>query len=95
MAKLLAAIHHTETGQRLAAERAFLAALDGSCETPIGGLALIEGDQIWLRGEILSPDGAKVFKGETRVPVGQAAKGGRALAVELLEQAGPDFLAAH
>ena len=42
-AELLAPLHDTPTGHRLAAERAFLAALDGSCETPIAGLALIEG----------------------------------------------------
>ena len=91
---MVAAIHHGETGQRLAAERAFLAALDGSCETPIGGLALIEGDDLWLRGEILSPDGAQVFTGDVRGPVAEGAAMGRALAEELLTQAGPDFFAA-
>ena len=55
---LVAAIHHPPTGQRLTAERAFLAALDGSCETPIAGLALLEGGEVWLRGEILRPDGS-------------------------------------
>ncbi len=92
--QMLAAIHHDETGQRLAAERAFLAALDGSCETPIGGLALIEGDELWLRGEILRPDGSQFFVGERRGPVAQGADMGRALAEELLGQAGPDFFAA-
>lgn len=42
-AQMLARLHDTPTGQRLAAERAFLAGLDGSCETPIAGLAVIEG----------------------------------------------------
>ncbi|SLN55009.1 hydroxymethylbilane synthase [Pseudooctadecabacter jejudonensis] len=92
--QMLAAIHHGETGQRLAAERAFLAALDGSCETPIGGLALIDGDSLWLRGEILSPDGTQVFKGERRGQVDQGAAMGQDLAAELLGQAGPDFFAA-
>lgn len=91
---MVRAIHHVETGQRLAAERSFLAALDGSCETPIGGLALIEGNEIWLRGEILSPDGALVFTGERRGPVGEGAALGRDLAAELLNQAGADFFAA-
>jgi hydroxymethylbilane synthase len=91
---MVAAIHHAKTGQRLAAERAFLAALDGSCETPIGGLALIEGDELWLRGEILRPDGSQVFVGERRGPVADGAAMGRALAEELLGQAGPDFFAA-
>lgn len=91
---MLAAIHHVETGQRLAAERSFLAALDGSCETPIGGLSIIEGDEIWLRGEILKPDGSQVFTGERRGPVGDGAALGYALAQELLGQAGPDFFEA-
>ena len=42
--RMLAAIHDVETGQRLAAERAFLAGLDGSCEVPIGGLAGLDGE---------------------------------------------------
>ena len=50
---MLEAIHHAETGQRLAAERALLAALDGSCETPIAGLAQIQDGQLRLRGEVL------------------------------------------
>jgi porphobilinogen deaminase len=48
---MLAAIHDGPTGQRLAAERAYLAALDGSCETPIAGLALLDGAAGWLGGD--------------------------------------------
>jgi len=44
--EMLAQIHDTPTGQRLAAERAFLAGLDGSCETPIGGLAELTGGPV-------------------------------------------------
>jgi hydroxymethylbilane synthase len=91
---MLAAIHDGPTGQRLAAERTFLAALDGSCETPIGGLSIIEGDQIWLRGEILKPDGSQVFVGERRGSVDDGAALGQSLAEELLGQAGPDFFEA-
>ena len=90
-ATMLVAIHDPETGKRLAAERALLAALDGSCETPIGGLSIIEGDQIWLRGEILSPNGAQVFKGERRGDIEDGAELGRALAEGLLAQVGPNF----
>lgn len=50
---MLATINDGPTGQRLAAERAFLAHLDGSCETPIGGLAELDGVSLRLRGEIL------------------------------------------
>jgi len=91
---MLAPIHHVETGQRLAAERTFLAALDGSCETPIGGLALLEDEQLWLRGEILSPDGKIVFTGERRGPVSEGVAMGHELAQELLGQAGEDFFTA-
>jgi hydroxymethylbilane synthase len=58
-AAMLEAIHHGPTGQRLAAERAFLAGLDGSCETPIAGLAELDGGTLRLRGEILRPTGRK------------------------------------
>ena len=88
---MLAAIHHTPTGQQLAAERGFLARLDGSCETPIAGLAVLEGETLWLRGEILRPDGTRVIAGELRGPVADAAAIGAALADQLLAEAGPGF----
>lgn len=91
VAALLAAIHDHETGLRLAAERSFLATLDGSCETPIAGLAVLEGPELWLRGEILRPDGSASVAGERRGPVSQSAEIGRALAEELLGRAGPGF----
>ena len=91
VAGMLAAIHDGETGLRLAAERSFLATLDGSCETPIAGLAVIEGTELWLRGEILRPDGSASVTGERRGPVARGAEIGRALAEELLGQAGPGF----
>ena len=91
---MLAAICDVQAGQQMAAERAFLAALDGSCETPIAGLAMIDGDQMWLRGEILKPDGSQVFTGERRGLVSEGPAMGMELAQELLGQAGPDFFAA-
>ncbi|MFN3280236.1 MAG: hydroxymethylbilane synthase [Tabrizicola sp.] len=92
-AALLSRIHDRETALRLAAERSFLARLDGSCETPIAGLAVIEGDSLWLRGEILRPDGSASVTGDRRGPAGQGADIGRALADELLTRAGPGFFA--
>lgn len=91
VAALLAPIHHHETGLRLAAERAFLKRLDGSCETPIAGLAVLEGETLWLRGELLRPDGTASVSGERRGPVATGAAIGEALAVELLGRAGPGF----
>ena len=90
-AKMLAAIHDTPTGQRLAAERAYLAALDGSCETPIAGLALLEGTSLWLRGEILRPDGSEALADDIRGPVEDGAAMGRELAQRLLARAPNGF----
>lgn len=91
VADMLAAIHHGETGQRLAAERAFLAALDGSCETPIAGLAELEGGSLRLRGEVLRPDGSEAIADEMRGAVEDGPEMGRAMAAKLLEEAGDGF----
>jgi hydroxymethylbilane synthase len=88
---MLEAIHHGPTGQRLAAERAFLAALDGSCETPIAGLAELEAGQVRLRGEILRVDGTEALADEARGPVEDGPEIGRALASGLLTRAGAGF----
>jgi len=90
-AGLLEAIHDGVTGQRLAAERAFLAALDGSCETPIAGLAELDGGTLRLRGEVLRPDGSEVIADDRTCAVEDGAELGRVMAVEMLEKAGPDF----
>ena len=90
-AMMLAAIHHTPTGQRLAAERAFLAALDGSCETPIGGLAELKGDTLRLRGEILRIDGSQSLSDEVSGPISEGPALGQALAKTLLDRAGGRF----
>ena len=92
VAEMLAAIHHDPTGQRLAAERAFLAALDGSCETPIGGLADLDGGNLRLRGEILRVDGSEVLADDMTGAVEDGADMGREMAVKLLKLAGPGFL---
>ncbi len=88
---MLAAIHDTPTGQRLAAERAYLAALDGSCETPIAGLADLQSGTVRLRGEILRPDGSECLAGDETAPLEDAAALGEALARDLLAKAGPGF----
>jgi hydroxymethylbilane synthase len=88
---MLDAIHHGPTGERLAAERAFLAALDGSCQTPIGGLAELTGTSLRLRGEILKTDGTLVLNDEDRAPISDGAALGRDMAARLLGRAGPGF----
>jgi hydroxymethylbilane synthase len=57
--KMLVAIHDVPTGQALACERAFLAALDGSCRTPIAGYATVAGGKLVFAGLIISPDGTQ------------------------------------
>lgn len=94
-AELLGAIHHLPTGQRLAAERAFLLTLDGSCETPIAGLAVLDGDDLWLRGEVLRPDGSDALSGERKGAISDGPALGQDLAKELLSRAGPDFFDWH
>ena len=92
---LLAAIHDLATGQRLAAERSFLLTLDGSCETPIAGLATLEKDQLTLKGEVLRPDGSEAISGVRQGIISDGADLGRDLAQELLSRAGPDFFDWH
>ena len=91
IAEMLAAIHDAQTGQRLAAERAFLAALDGSCETPIAGLAELDGTSLRLRGQVLRPDGSEALSEDRTCPVADGAALGREMARDLLTRAGPGF----
>jgi len=90
-AGLLEAIHDIPTGQRLSAERAFLKELDGSCETPIAGLAELQGGQIHLRGEVLRPDGSEAINDHATAPIEDAAILGQELAKKLLSEAGEGF----
>ena len=91
IATLLEPLHDVSTGLQLSCERAFLAALDGSCETPIAGLAVIDGSNLFLRGEVLRPDGSEKLSGQRRGPIANGAEMGRDLAEDLLSQAGPEF----
>lgn len=91
IAALLAAISDRNSALRVTAERAFLARLDGSCQTPIAGLAELDGDRLRLRGEILRPDGSEVIAGERVGPASDGAAMGTDLAEELRAQAPADF----
>jgi len=50
------------TGYALAAERAFLTVLDGSCKTPIAGLAEVVGERLTFRGMVLRTDGSASYQ---------------------------------
>ncbi|TNE66444.1 MAG: hydroxymethylbilane synthase [Rhodobacteraceae bacterium] len=91
VAKMLSALHDVKTGQAMACERAFLAKLDGSCQTPIAGLAEVEGGTIRLRGEILRTDGSESLTDDMSGAVEDAAAMGVEMATKLLERAGAGF----
>jgi hydroxymethylbilane synthase len=79
----------------VAAERGFLEALDGSCRTPIGALATINGRNLFFMGEILSPDGAHRWRREETIMLGtqtDAAALGRMLGVAIRDEAGETFI---
>ena len=91
---LLSSINDPLTALRIEAERAFLRRLDGSCQTPIAGLATLDGGRMTLRGEILRPDGSEVVAGVRDGVASDGAAMGTDLAEELLSRAGPGFLIA-
>ena len=88
---LLAAINDTDTTLRIEAERAFLAQLDGSCQTPIAGLAELRGDRLTLRGELILPDGSAVFADSREGLAVDGPAMGRDLADALRARAPADF----
>jgi hydroxymethylbilane synthase len=94
MAELLAPLHDETTSLCVAAERAFLAELDGSCRTPIAGLATLDGGKLHFRGEILLPDGSRAYATQREGAAADGAEMGTDAARELLDIAGPDFLRA-
>jgi hydroxymethylbilane synthase len=90
---ILARIDHTETSIAVACERAFLAALDGSCKTPIAGHATISGDAIQFRGLIARPDGSAAHDIAGTGSRKDAASIGTDAGRELKHRAGSGFFA--
>ena len=88
---ILKKIHHEETGQRLNTERAFLAELDGSCQTPIAGLAIIEGSSLKFTGQVLRTDGSESISETAFGDIEDGPRLGREMAQKILSQAGPEF----
>ncbi|CCG09121.1 hydroxymethylbilane synthase [Pararhodospirillum photometricum] len=92
----LAPLNHAETFLCVTVERAFLAKLDGSCRTPIGGLARVSDfgtDQarVFFRGMIISPDGKVIHQTTREGSVAEAVALGDDAGAELLAKAGPNF----
>ena len=90
--EFVAWLNHGPSWNRVMAERAMLAALDGSCRTPIGGLAEINEDGVLtLRGLVAKADGSEIIKATRSGPVSIAEALGRDAGEELRLRAGPDF----
>jgi hydroxymethylbilane synthase len=93
MRALLAAIDDPDTATALAAERAFLAVLDGTCRTPIAGHARMVAGEVRFRGMILKPDGSESFETTRSGGPSAAADLGSDAGRELKSRAGPNFFA--
>jgi hydroxymethylbilane synthase len=91
IAAFVARITDPDTETALSAERSFLALLDGSCRTPIGGHCTVEGDRIRFRGLIISPDGDSAYETSREGPRAEAAALGADAARELRARAGEAF----
>jgi hydroxymethylbilane synthase len=89
--KLLAPLHDAESAACVMAERAMLAALDGSCRTPIAGLATVDRGQIALAALLLTPDGGAARRARASAPIAEAISLGSRLGAELRAAAGPEF----
>ena len=88
---LLAPLNDPATTLCVTAERAFLARLEGSCRTPIAGLARLEGGDLAFMGQILTPDGLEAHATERRGRAELALSLCGSAAEELLSKAGPGF----
>jgi hydroxymethylbilane synthase len=82
------------TGHALAAERAFLLVLDGSCRTPIAGHARLDDGAIAFRGLVLRPDGSESVETARRGGADDAAALGRDAGLEIRARMPSGFLAA-
>lgn len=86
--QLVEAVDHRETAVTVACERAFLSALDGSCRTPIAGLATLEGNFLTFKGEALTIDGRHWFTAQRDGSVAEAERLGTDAAEEVKRTGG-------
>ena len=90
---LIAPLNCVDTHDRVMAERAMNVRLNGGCQVPIGGFAVLEGDTLWLRGLVGSVDGTQMLRAEGRAPRTQAQALGVQVAEALLAQGADRILA--
>ena len=91
---LLACLNHAPTATRVVAERALNKRLNGGCQVPIACYAVLEGEQLWLRGLVGQPDGTVLLRAEGRAPAAEAEALGVQIAEELLAQGAEQILKA-
>lgn len=91
---LLAPLHHADTADRVVAERAMNKHLNGGCQVPIACYAVLEGEQLWLRGLVGEPAGGLLLSAEARAPRADADALGVRVADDLLNQGAEDILKA-
>lgn len=91
---LLAPLEHAKTRSAVLAERAMNRALQGGCQVPIGAFAVLEGEQLWLRGLVGQLDGREILRAEVRGLSTDAELLGQQLASALLAQGAGEILAA-
>jgi hydroxymethylbilane synthase len=86
---LLAAINHADTFAAVSLERGFLAGLGGTCHSPVAALAIISGDRVTFRAEIMTEDGTEIEEGGFEASLAEAPARVRTLAADMLADAGP------
>lgn len=89
----LAALDHKATHDAVRAERGLLERLDGSCRTPIGALATIDGGKVRLDGLVVRPDGTGLLTTFREGNVADAERLGQDAGEELKHRAGPGYFA--
>ncbi|MFA0030417.1 hydroxymethylbilane synthase [Vibrio breoganii] len=91
--ELIKPLNHTDTSDRVSAERAMNLALEGGCQVPIGSYCVITPDnQLYLRGLVGKPDGTEIIRAEIRGERSQAIAMGEELAQELLASGAKEIL---
>ena len=88
-------INHEPTALAVTAERAFLAKLEGSCRTPIAGLAELAGGRLVFRGMILTPDGREATPRAAKAAPRRRSCSPRTPPPSCSAKAGPDFFRTH
>jgi hydroxymethylbilane synthase len=86
IAPLIAPLNHTDTRWAVLAERAFLTRLEGGCQVPIAGHAVLDGEYLRLTGLVADLDGNAMVRQTLTGPAENAETIGLTLAEQLLAQ---------